>query len=613
MRIHSIALAAALACLGVAQHTSPTIIKETREPIKPAFKRAAISVKSMVLRNTRPMINFQYQEHEQEAAENPAIPLTMGFPTETNTLPLGGIESLHRGTPGKFWNGIGATGWTPADPTVAAGPSHIGATVNETIAFYNKAGTAVYSNSLQNFMIRPSGNSVFDPRILWDRLAQRWIVIADESSNPNAYIDFAVSKTSDPLGGWWVYTFDVHQTVSGQNFWMDYPGFGYNKDCYLVSGNMFGFSSGFNGVQFLMIPKSQAINGLGVTALHFTDTAGASAQCADVGDASLDRAYACSIFNTSAMRVYAFSNIASAPVMNMTTVAIPTFTAPNVNVPSIPGTLSYIDQRVFEVSYRNGRLVMSHNASSGSGLATRPRWYEIATNNYPTSAPTLVQSGELLGPSPYTYSMSGIHKNDYGDISMIFTRSSSSVAGDAMRAGRFSADAAGTMGTPVLLANSVANSYGGTGTNRWGDYFGVAVDPTDGATFWGVAMVANGGGGWQTVINSWTVTSPANLTNLTFSPSSAPGGDFTTGTVTLSGPAPTGGYVVSLTVTGTTNGLTAVLSTTNVTVPAGAASATFKLSSMPVNRPGTITIQASLRGVTRSATMTYTKRIPIKN
>jgi len=602
MRTLLLSMFAAGLALGVAQAQNG-IVRETSKPIPPTLKRTVKAAKLVDPSSFRKLIDFQFVNHDEDEHENPATPRSWNLPSEPNSLPLGAITAGTAVTLGQFWPAIGATGWQPADPTCAVGPSHVAVTANEQIAFYTKTGSQVLSQSLQTFFSRPSGNSVFDPRVLWDRLNQRWIVIADENGSNLGTIDLAVSKSSDPLGGFWVYTINVTQTISGQNYWMDYPGFGYNKDAYIITGNMFGFSSGFNGVQFVVIPKTPTLTGNSFTASYFTDTAGASAQVADVADSTLDRAYCCSVFGASAMRVYAFSNVGSSPTLNMTTVAVPSFGSPAA-VPSTPGSLSAVDYRLFEVAYRNGRLVMSHNTTSISGGSTRVRWYEINTNNYPSGAPSLVQSGELLASSPFTYHMGAVNRNGYGDIAAIFTRSSSTTAPEAFAAGRKTSDAAGTMGTPFLLASSAGTGYGSTGTNRWGDYFGVSVDPVDQATFYGVAMVGNASNGWQTVVNSWIVTPPAQLSSVSLTPSTTIGGSNVSGTVTLDSAAPADGYVVSLSVPG---GSPATVPAT-LTVPGGSNTVNFTMTTSSVASNTNVTVTAILRGTTKTATVTLTPR-----
>jgi hypothetical protein len=114
-------------------------------------------------------------------------------------------------------------------------------------------------------------------------------------------------------------------------------------------------------------------------------------------------------------------------------------------------------------------------------------------------------SGEVAGATGIHHHMPAVNKNAVGDVSMLFTRSSTSITADMMYTGRFATDPAGTMGTPVLLESSAGNNYG---SGRWGDYFDVDVDPVDDITFWGIAMGVAGNNSWRTSIFSWTITAP---------------------------------------------------------------------------------------------------------
>jgi hypothetical protein len=97
-------------------------------------------------------------------------------------------------------------------------------------------------------------------------------------------------------------------------------------------------------------------------------------------------------------------------------------------------------------------------------------------------------------------------------------------------------------------------------------------------------------------------TPTATLTSLTLNPRTVVGGaQSSTGTVTLSGPAPSAGAQVTLV---SDNGAASVSS--SVTVPAGAPSATFPVNTTAVAAPIAITISASYGGVSKSATLTVT-------
>jgi hypothetical protein len=91
------------------------------------------------------------------------------------------------------------------------------------------------------------------------------------------------------------------------------------------------------------------------------------------------------------------------------------------------------------------------------------------------------------------------------------------------------------------------------------------------------------------------------LSSLTLNPTSVTGGNSSTGTVTLSGPAPAGGAQVALS---SNNGAASVSS--SVAVPAGATSATFQANTTAVATPATVTISAAYGGVSIPATLTVT-------
>ena len=102
-----------------------------------------------------------------------------------------------------------------------------------------------------------------------------------------------------------------------------------------------------------------------------------------------------------------------------------------------------------------------------------------------------------------------------------------------------------------------------------------------------------------------TTASPAptaTLSSLTLNPTSVVGGsESSTGTVTLSGPAPAGGAQVAL---ASDSGAASVPSA--VAVPAGATSATFTVNTTPVTASTQVTISGSYGGVSKSATLTVT-------
>lgn len=443
---------------------------------------------------------------ENESGFNPPV-------FDANSLFVGENTNVQNvSTPGPKFPAIDATGWTPPDPDIAVGPNHVVVVVNSSLAFLTKAGVKTFERTFGSFFSSLPGltSFLFDPKAFYDPISKRFFVLACEQSGSGniSKACIGVSDDSDPNGNWRMYRIETKQTVSGSDFWLDYPGFGFNKDAVVITGNMFGFSGGYNGIQYICIPKAPLLTG-GTPTVSYLSTPGGTAHPARTIDATLDRVYVVNFSSTSAAKVAVITSPATNPQLTTRDVSIPTWTGPTPSDSTSGHQLDGLDGRTLNCFYRGGRLVFTHTARPSGGENNACRWYEIATNGFPASNPTLVQAGNVKGQAGQFFSMPAITSNSKGDIAMVFARSSSSIVMDFMAAGRKRTDPIGTMGAPKLLQTSEGSTYGGTGVNRFGDYFGIGVDPKDDTTFWGVGMIARGDGGWRTVVNSFQITPPS--------------------------------------------------------------------------------------------------------
>lgn len=96
------------------------------------------------------------------------------------------------------------------------------------------------------------------------------------------------------------------------------------------------------------------------------------------------------------------------------------------------------------------------------------------------------------------------------------------------------------------------------------------------------------------------------LTFLSLTPSSVFGGSPSSGLVTLSGPAPSGGATVSL----SSSNPSAVTVPASVTVAASATSASFTATTSSVTASSTVTVAASYAGTTLNSSLTVTPPLP---
>jgi len=190
--------------------------------------------------------------------------------------------------------------------------------------------------------------------------------------------------------------------------------------------------------------------------------------------------------------------------------------------------------------------------------------------------------------------------------------------------GEFSADGVGPTGN-VTGTEDIGASSGPNSGAAFNATYSISPSPTNGR---GTMTVTSGAGGnavvymispskfvavplndpnpaiWDFELSS--VPASLSLSSLSLNPTSVTGGNSSTGTVTLSGPAPTGGAQVALSSSNTT----AARVPASVTVAAGATSASFTVSTSAVAASTTVTISAAYGGATRSASLTVTPAPP---
>jgi hypothetical protein len=106
-----------------------------------------------------------------------------------------------------------------------------------------------------------------------------------------------------------------------------------------------------------------------------------------------------------------------------------------------------------------------------------------------------------------------------------------------------------------------------------------------------------------TAVLSLTISASPTVASVTLKPTSVLGGSTSQGTVTLSGPALSGGAMVTLSSSDTT----AAQVQSSVVVTAASTTATFTITTSPVTSSSSSTISASYNGSTQTATLTVTQ------
>ena len=150
----------------------------------------------------------------------------------------------------------GGTGSAPSDVHGAATPTNIIEVTNSDIMIKNKSNCALVSSmSLKTFFggfAIPAAESLFDPRVVYDRLAGRCIVTVElrNSGNTDQFLYVASSRTSS-CTTWRRIRFVLSRASTGSLFckasaanFYDFPNLGYNNTRAVVTSNNFTSRTG---------------------------------------------------------------------------------------------------------------------------------------------------------------------------------------------------------------------------------------------------------------------------------------------------------------------------------------------------------------------------------
>ena len=162
--------------------------------------------------------------------------------------------------------------WQPPDTHAAPGPVYVVEVTNLHVDIYSRAQPRTRSQfTLGSFFGYAYPDNMTDPRVLYDHVWKRFVVVAiniPPVGDPRTLIFIAVSKNSDPNGGWWNYHVDMGPVAGRANgYWMwDYPMVGMDQDGIIITGNLFQWTPGvgpgpFISTDCLALAKARLYNG----------------------------------------------------------------------------------------------------------------------------------------------------------------------------------------------------------------------------------------------------------------------------------------------------------------------------------------------------------------
>ena len=409
--------------------------------------------------------------------------------------------------------GITATGWIPPDCTLAVGPSHVIASVNSSMAIYTKVGALLMQRTLtQWFSNIVQGLTIFDPKALYDQHAGRWVLMAvASSSNPNVSMHLvSISATSNPMGTWRNYKFDAKLNGSANtNNWADFPAIGVDNQALYITSNMFAFGGGFQYAKIRVIPKAGPYAGGAAPYFDFSGMRNADNSlaftiqpCHTFGAPQVEYLVNTGFPSANYVTVWQIVNPTGVPTLTRKQVVVSPYSlAPNAEQPGGATPLNTGDVRALHAVFRGDSIWTSFTVAHSWGVGLNRasiQWCQIRA-----AAPAVIQQG-VYGAGTAHYFYPAICPDGNGNITMVFSRSGTGVFGTAAYTGRRAIDPLGTMqGSAVLKAGTakyVALDSGGR--NRWGDYNGVASDPSNSRVVWFYSLFASAVNTWSTWVGS---------------------------------------------------------------------------------------------------------------
>src|SRR5437870_1224227 len=466
---------------------------------------------------------------EPDPTQKQPLPWAPTLQLEQPTVPLapmpGPIQSFAGITRTDSCTGGQCGAGTPPDTNGAVGSNHYIQAVNSAFAIYSKTGTLLASFT-ENALW--AGNGTFcdgngggDPVVIYDALADRWILTnlaysGGATSGP-FYQCIAVSRTSDPVsGGWYLYAIRTDTGASGQppvNTLNDYPKFGIWTDCLYYAANGFNSSGSYVGGEFASFSRSDMYAGLPLTgALGFASSTSdfftmipSDLEAPVVGGyngvppAGRPNFYVQESLTAFNYRVRTFTpgtNCGGGGTLSAaTTVSQTSYTGSGTAVPQ-PNTTNTLDtlfdRMMQKVQYRKvgsaESLWVVHSVQN-SGATNRPQWAQINVTGG-TIATTPVQE-QIYGPDTTLHRwMGSIAADIQGNVALGYSTSNGTSPNfpSIKYSGRLAGDPLNTLPqTEIQLVaglGSQTGTCGGSACTRWGDYASMSVDPSDGCTFW---------------------------------------------------------------------------------------------------------------------------------
>jgi len=448
--------------------------------------------------------------------------------------------------PAQNWEGLGnLAGVLPPDTQGDVGLDHYVQWVNLSLAIWDKTGALVFGpvdgNTLwQGFGGPADTSNDGDPVVLYDRMANRWLI--SQFALPNYpggpyYQYIAISQGPDPTGAWYRYAFKVSDTKMN-----DYPKIGVWPDGYYMSVNQFKNGSSWGGAGVFVFDRSKMLAGDpsakfiafdlysvdagygGMLPAHLAGStappAGAPCPFAEVDDDAWGLANdQLSLWEfhvdwaTPSNSTFGLSGNPNAVLLTAPFDADLCGGNSCIVQPGVTSKLATLSDRLmFRLNYVNfgdhQTLATCHTVDADGTDHAGVRWYELRNSGAGWS---IYQQGTFAPDGEHRW-MGSVGLDKAGDLAVGYSVSGADLYPSIRYAGRLPQDPLGELSQAEqsLIEGSGAQTHS---SGRWGDYSSMSLDPVDDCSFWYTQEYYTAAGqaastaGWQTRVGAFKFSS----------------------------------------------------------------------------------------------------------
>lgn len=364
-----------------------------------------------------------------------------------------------------------------------------------------------------------------DPNVLYDHLADRWLISNFEIDVTPRHQCIAVSKTGDPYGAWWLYDFEMPNDLIN-----DYPHFGVWPDGYYMTDNEFpNFYDPPDGTGIFAFDRARMLVGDPDASYVYRNLRTLMPERIGSLPADLDGpapssprpaliAIPISIEQgdpKDGIRLFEFTPNYDNPAASTFTEVIaggltvagydPVSPVGRDEVPQ-PGVTadrwldSVAGRFMHRLQYRNfgsvERLTVSHTVDASGDVdpavyRAGVRYY-VLRRNVSGGAWTVEEQGTYAPADGVDRWLPSAALDADGNLAIGYNASSTAVFPSLRYAGRLAGDPAGlAQGESTFFAGNASQQAEGS---RWGDYGALSIDPSDDCSFWLTGEYYSGNG-----------------------------------------------------------------------------------------------------------------------